>query len=452
MAWRGAIDTGQTLFGLATGSLPSAIAIVRLSGPAAHAIARSCFRPRSGEPLARDRGLSFGDLVEGGERFDEALAVVFPAASSPTGEDVVEFHCHGSEAVVRRLERILAERGARPAVRGEFSYRAFLNGKQSARGLETLADLFSTRQPADLSALFARRDGSLERLLSRVRESLIGVQAALDTAIDFSEEYSEAILQAKTPLVAAIHECSAAIQRYETFARGRDIARLILAGAPNAGKSSLFNALLGRRRALVYAEPGTTRDAIEEEIELGGRVVRLVDTAGVREATGEGPETEGIALTRTYLESGCRWLLVVDGTRGLSESDAGLLERYRPTLLQVVWNKRDVPGWSPAPAGLPALALSTVTGDGVSQLAEALRNSWGEGVPDAPLPTAGEAARLRALREALQHLLLSLDAGAAPEVLAEENRSAIRLAEAVVGEIDTEAVLDRVFREFCIGK
>jgi tRNA modification GTPase len=255
---------------------------------------------------------------------------------------------------------------------------------------------------------------------------------------------------AKAPLLKARDFCQAIASRYEVFKQGGQTPRLVLAGAPNAGKSSLFNALLCRYRAIVNAEAGTTRDAIEEEVELRGRRWKLVDTAGFRDA-GSDTEKQGIDLGAHYLESASFWVLVVDGTVGLTEAEAHLLKVYGALPHLVVWNKKDLPGFLPSDRA--DVEVSALDSGSVKELSLLLAD---RAVPppesNRALPTSFQAKRLLAAATALDALLGNLSSGVVPEVLGEANRMVLRQVESVVGDVGVEEVLDRVFAEFCIGK
>lgn len=454
--WKRSLDPSDTIFALTTGSLPSAIAIEKLSGPRAFEIGSKIFSTKSGSPLSKKRGLQLGTLSdESGKKIDEVLALVFVAPDSYSGENTIEFHCHGSPAIIRRLEQMLVHYGASPARKGEFSYRAFLNGKLSSRELQTLGDLYHSREVADLQRIYERRDGSLEIVIAELRKELIGLQAIFDTAVDFSEEYSSVLSRAKEPLAVVIHSCSDIIQRYAWFQSGSDHPRLVLAGRPNAGKSSLFNALLCRYRAIVHEEPGTTRDVIEEDIEVEGKLWKMVDTAGIHWDT-QGAEREGIILGENFLASASYWILVVDGTIGLGSEDRDLLRRFGENGHLVVWNKSDLAGWRKPPLldGSSVLAVSAKTGESLTRLWEKLKCEMialGNGTVE-PLPTAVESARLSTVKEQLEDLKRSLEEEIPPEYLAEKNRRIIQSLDVVMGEVDPEEVWEIVFRDFCIGK
>jgi tRNA modification GTPase len=452
---RNNLDLTETIFALATGRLPSAVAIEKISGPDAFTIAHQLFKTTDGKPFVNNRGMYFGILVDQqGRRFDEVMALVFVGPRSHSGENTVEFHCHGSTAVILQLETLLLDAGARPAEKGEFSYRAFLNGKMSKEQLDTLSDVFLARDSLDLNRIYSRLDGSLNEQINRVRVSIIKLQAIFDTAVDFSDEYSSVIELASSNLKVVIHECSLITHRYERFRGGTKSPRLVLAGRPNAGKSSLFNSLLGRYRAIVHDEPGTTKDVIEEDIVLGGRLWKLVDTAGVRSGVTD-PEKQGIEIGANFLSASSCWVLVVDGSMGLSEAETALIRDFGTKPYLVVWNKDDLPNWHP-PENLknPVFPISALTGHKMdlfwAALVETAESIGGDS--GAPLPSAVQAARLQMVSSELTVLMEELRKGVPPEFLAERNRHLLNALEGVVGEVGTEDVLDRVFSEFCIGK
>lgn len=447
---RKSLSFEDTVFALASGPLPCAVAIYRVSGRGALAWAAKYFRGGSGKK-PESRSMLYGVIVDAaGQEVDQVLLLTFIAPHSFTGENVIEIQCHGSVAVAEKLERLFLAEGFRPAERGEFSYRAFHYGKMDLGAMAQLGDVFTARSGHDLERVYQRRDAALEAEVGKVRERLIRLQAILDTAVDFSEEYSSVVESAKGPLGEARDLCRSIANRYEVFKQGGQTPRLVLAGAPNAGKSSLFNALLCRYRAIVHSEAGTTRDAIEEDVELRGRRWKLVDTAGYRDAGSE-TERQGIDLGASFLESASFWVLVVDGTIGLTEPEARLLKTYGALPHLVVWNKKDLPGFLPSDRA--DFETSALDSESVRKLA-ALLSEKAVPPPESTraLPTSFQAKRLLAAADALDGLLKDLSSGVVPEVLGEANRMVLRQVESVVGDVGVEEVLDRVFAEFCIGK
>ncbi len=451
--WRRPLSTTETLFALSTGSLPSAIAVVRLSGANAFSIARSLFVPAGGGWEWGKRGMVLGELRDPhGEKIDEILLLSFVAPHSFTGEDVVEFHCHGSPPIIHKLNDSLESLGARPATPGEFSFRAFLNDKLSWERVQALTEVYKARDFADLSRIYGNRKEALGGFIAQLRDRLLGLQGILDTAVDFSEEYSAVIHEAKRPLETIIRECSAVSQRYSRFREGGTVRRLVLAGRPNAGKSSLFNALLGRYRTIVSPVPGTTRDVVEEEIEIGDCRWRLGDTAGVREAQ-DFVEGVGLEMGEAHLQGASFWILVVDGTQGLGAAERNLLAKWGNKPHLIVANKRDREEWKSPSAD--AIEVSALTGLGIESLwaylEGALKGVLAEGNSEA-LPPLGLVLQLDGILQELKALQFDLESGLPPEVLGERGRRTLGLAEGLVGAVDPEAVLDKVFSEFCIGK
>lgn len=445
----------DTVFALTTGALPTAVAIVKLSGPKAFLIAESIFFS-SGEKFSKKRGLWFGELRSvGGNKIDDIVAITFVAPNSHSGEDTVEFHCHGSLAVIRTLEKELIHLSARPASRGEFSYRAMLNGKQSPIDLENLADIFKAVHLADLDMVYSRKDGGLEKKVEELRKKLIGLQAILDTAVDFSEEYSTVAEQSLAFIDKLIHECSEVTQRYSRFKGGKTLPKMVLVGLPNAGKSSLFNAILGRYRAIVSDQEGTTRDAIEEQIEVLDRPWTVVDTAGIR-ATQNTIEKEGIELGAAFLASASLWILVVDGTQKLTSKESELLTQYQHIPHLVFWNKKDLKSWNPHPGDFKDRIVegSVFVIRDIERFWASLEKIIGSEQigQTGPTPTAVQAGRLELVASALQEFRSEIALGLPPEILAEKNRKIMDQLENVVGKIAVDDVLGRIFSEFCIGK
>jgi tRNA modification GTPase len=416
------------------------VAVVRVSGPdAGRALAAL-----AGDPPP-PRVASLRTLRQGsGEEIDRALVIWFPAPRSFTGEDVAEFHVHGGRAVREALFQAFAELGLKPAGPGEFSRRAVERGRLDLTRAEAIADLVEAETPAQLRQALRQYDGALADLYQSWRAQLIGVLGRAEAAIDFADdgvgekEFDAARTEAGK-IIAAIERHMDDRRRGEALREG---LKLTILGPPNAGKSSLINALAQREAAIVSETPGTTRDVIELRLNLGGYLVHVADTAGLREAH-DAIEAEGVRRALAQAENSDLVLLLRDGTIPYTE--------YRgvmPDLL--VWNKSDLVGFR-NPGGL---ALSLKSGDGLRELVDAITALVAQ-----RLETNGEAPALtrprhrQALSEALESLRHSLTAPHdRPELFAEDLRLALRAMGRITGQVDVEELLDQVFRDFCIGK
>lgn len=428
------------IFALASASGRAGVAVVRLSGPGAGAMARAL-----AGPLPAPRQAVLRRLVDRDREIDHALLLWFPAPASFTGDDVAEFHIHGGRAVREALFSALLALGARPAEPGEFSRRAVENGKLDLTRAEAIADLVDAETPAQLRQALRQHDGALADLYEGWRERLIAALGRAEAAIDFSDdgvgeaEFAAARCQAM--------EVSAQIQGHINDAgRGeslREGLRLTVLGPPNAGKSSLVNALARRDVAIVSDIPGTTRDVVEARLDLGGYLLQVADTAGVRQ-TKDAIEAEGVRRALAHAAGGMT-LLLLDGS--LADARAGLPpDLPQPDL--TVWNKSDLGGRR------DGISISLKTGAGVSELVKLLQEKVQqklESKDGAPLLT--RPRHRHALGEALNHLRHGLAAPEdQPELLAEDLRLAMRAIGRITGRVDVEELLDFVFRDFCIGK
>jgi tRNA modification GTPase len=433
---------------LATPPGRSAVAVVRLSGAGAFEIAaRVIERFRPDRPRHATLAV-FRD--SSGTPIDRGLYTVFPGPESYTGDDLVELSCHGGLAVPVRLVAALQAAGARPAAPGEFTRRAVLNRKLDLLQAEAVGDLIDATAPAQAGAALAQLDGNLSARVAQLRERLLEAEALLGYDIDFPGEDDGPVPAAR---IAAVLEAAAdQIRRLLATApageRLREGALVVLAGRPNVGKSSLFNALLGSERALVTEVAGTTRDAIEAHTDFLGWPVRLADTAGLR-TTGDAVERLGVEVSRRWLGAADLVLLCVEAGRPL-EPDESDLAAGRPVL--VVRTKADL-----ALTTDGELAVSAVTGQGL----DTLRRAAGERLFGARIQLADlEPALTRARHaESLRRALAAL-AGARPHlgsggdaVLAAHHvREAVSALDELIGTVDVEEVLGRIFATFCVGK
>jgi len=428
----------SSIFALASGPGRAGVAVVRVSGP----LAEASLRALAGA-LPQPRHGTLRRLAHRGTEIDHALLLWFPAPHSYTGEDVAEFHLHGGRAVREAVFSALAELGLRPAEPGEFSRRAVENGKLDLTRAEAIADLVDAETPAQLRQALRQHDGVLADLYEGWRGRLIAALGRAEAAIDFSDdgvgdaEFADAR--------RAAGEISQEIQEHMNDAgRGeslREGLRLTILGPPNAGKSSLINALARRDIAIVSDTPGTTRDVIEARLDLGGYLLLVADTAGVRD-TKEPIEAEGVRRALSHAKGGMT-LLLLDGS--VDDPRAGLpADLPEPDL--IVWNKADL-GFA-----REGLSISLKTGEGISMLLKMLQQKVQHKLENGA-PALTRPRHRHALREALAHLQHGLAAPQAqPELLAEDLRLAMRAIGRITGAVDVEELLDFVFRDFCIGK
>ncbi len=435
----------DTIFALATGAGRGAIAVLRVSGAASGPILRAM---ASTLPKARQASLRRLRAVPGGEVLDQALVLWLPGPASYTGEDSAELHLHGGPAVIAAVAGALASLGARPAEAGEFTRRAFLNGRMDLTAAEGIADLIAAETQAQRRQALRQADGALARLLEGWAEQLIRLLAHQEAAIEFADDDLPSDLgqRARAGAAALRAEVASHLAEDSRGERLREGVVVAILGAPNAGKSSLLNALAGREAAIVSARAGTTRDVVEVRLVLAGVPVTLADTAGLREAADE-IEQEGIRRARRRAEEADLVLAVFAAD---TPPDASTLAWVRPGTL-VVANKVDL---APAPGligGVAPLALSARTGAGLDAVrmrleAEAVRLA---GTGDAALLTR---PRHRAALSEAATWLAQAEEAALPELVSESLRAALRALGLLTGRVGVEDILDVVFGEFCIGK
>lgn len=444
-----ALESSATIFALASGHGRAGVAVIRLSGPGAGpALCRLAGRELP--PARKAARVRLRD--QRGELLDDGLALWFPAPASFTGEDVTELHVHGGRAVIAAISEELSALGLRPAEPGEFSRRAFDNGKLDLTAAEAIADLVEAETAAQRRQALRQMEGGLAELYDGWRGELMRALAHFEAAIDFpDEDLPHAVEDQVWGTVARLRRAMAAhlaeAPRGERLREGLHVA---IVGAPNVGKSSLLNRLARRDAAIVSATAGTTRDVVEVHLDLGGYPVVVADTAGLR-AAAEDIEGEGIRRARARAETADLMVAVFDAT-ALPDLDPHTLALVDGRSL-VVLNKVDLAA-VPRPeqlGGHPVLAVSAATGEGIDALAAAVgqRAAALLGSGSAPVPTR---ARHRA---ALADCLAALErAPAAPlaELQAEDLRMAARALGRITGRVDVEDLLDVIFRDFCIGK
>lgn len=433
---------------LATPPGRSALALIRLTGTGAFAVAERVIAGFRSKPARRARLTTFHGAD--GETIDQGVYTVFPGPHSYTGEDLVELSCHGGMLAPRRVLAALHAAGARPAAPGEFTRRAVLNGKLDLIQAEAIGDLIDATAPAQAAAALRQLEGGLSQRLSTLRESLVEVQALLSYDIDFPDEDDGPISphQIAERIGGVAGQIRHLIATAPSGERLREGALLVFAGRPNAGKSSLFNALLGTERALVTEVPGTTRDAIEAYTDFLGWPVRLIDTAGLWNAP-ERIDRLGVEVSRRYLAAADLVLLCVEAGREVGEEEA-VIAQERPSVL--VRTKADL---SDRPAR--GIRVSVLTGEGLDGLRHvaaervfADRISLGDLEP--VLTRERHRVALNRAQTALAASLPHLVAGGDSVLAAHHVREATAALEELLGTVDVEEVLDRVFASFCVGK
>ena len=427
---------------LATPPGRSALAVIRLSGAGAFGIAARVIPGFRVDPPRTAHYAAFRDGA--GQLIDRGIYLVFAGPRSETGEDVVEFQCHGGLAVPARLVAAIEAAGARPAHPGEFTRRAVMHGKLDLLQAEALGDLIDAEAPAQARAALVQLEGGLSRRIAALRAGLVELLALLAYDVDFPEEDDgpvarDRIEAARATVLAGVEQLLGTAPLADRVRRG---ALVVLAGPPNAGKSSLFNALLGHERALVTEIPGTTRDAIEAHVEFHGWPIRLVDTAGLGEAT-DRLDALGQAMGRRFVE-GADLVVELGGSaaRRLGGSASGRL---------AVRSKADLGGEG---EGLP---VSAVTGQGLAELKRAIVEQLfqsGAGFADLEpaLTRERHRAALSTARDALAATATQLGPRGEAVLAAHHVQEAVRALDGLVGVVDVEEVLDRVFASFCVGK
>ncbi len=457
---------------IATGNTPSAIGIVRVSGTGCFDACAQVFRHAGGRAFKdlEPRRLHYGDMLDQeGRILDQGLAVRFPAPGSYTGEDSAEFHCHGSPAVLRELLAALFAAGARQAGPGEFTKRAFLNGRLDLTQAEAVADLIDAETAAAARNAAAQLDGGLRRVLEPVQESLLEITSRFYAVVDYPDEditdiqpeqIAESLRSAEQNLSRLLDTC----RRGQVLKRG---VRTAIVGLPNAGKSSLLNALAGYERAIVTDVPGTTRDTVEESAVCGGVLLRLIDTAGIRD-TEDVVEQQGVERSQKAMES-ADLIFLVDDSAAEEDRDIGadldLTEAVCRTGKPWIYiaSKRDLSGVigtsvssldghiSPA----ASVSLSALTGEGLDELERAVAALFPAGDPQEAgsllTDQRQEEAAFRA-RNAVRRAMEALENGLTPDAVLTDAEEALDALGELTGRTAKEEIVSRIFSRFCVGK
>lgn len=432
------------------------IAIVRLSGAQSECILSRVFSTKGGRAV-ENRRLTFGYIHEGDVHIDEAMAVLMRAPHSYTREDVVEIHCHGSQALVGRILRLLLREGARMAQPGEFTYRAFLNGRIDLAQAEGVMRMIRADSERAMRSAVRQLEGGVSAYVREAREEIVALLASLSAAVDFPDEVDETLAAREV-----MDACQAMESRLRSSCDSRagrmeeEGLRVVLAGQPNAGKSSLLNALVGGERAIVTDIPGTTRDTLTEVIQLDGLRVVLTDTAGLRE-TGDTVERIGVERARKALSEADVRLWVIDCSSSLDGRDMETLCGMTPQL--IVLSKGDLPSQVDARdielrfPPVPVVTVSALTGEGMDALRRALVSFAPE--DDTESAALSQARHVEAALRACASLAdarAAISDGLPLDVAAIDLSAALDALGEITGETMNEAVIDEVFARFCVGK
>lgn len=459
-------DTGDTIAAIATPLGAGGIGVVRLSGPDAVPIAQRVFVRPNGAPLRQPQShrMYYGFVLDSaGERVDEGLCCVMRQPRSYTREDVAELQCHGGVLTTQRvLEAVLAQ-GARVAEPGEFTRRAFVNGRLDLTQVEAVIDVINARTLASHRAALQQLEGTLSQRLRALREELLHVSVALEVGIDFPDEDIDfvPVPALRASLLALADQLTRLLA---TFAQGRTLREglaIAIVGRPNVGKSSLLNALLGRDRAMVSPHPGTTRDTIEEALHIAGFLVRMIDTAGIR-VSSDTLEQEGMRRARAAAQQADLLLVLLDASVPLTADDVLVLTETAQTPRLLVRTKSDLPAsWFPEAladytAHEPCLDVSAVQGEGLETLERLLVHRALGHEPFAQdeilLTRARHYQNLSTACTNVHTAAQGLQQNMPLELVAFEVTEALQQIAEVLGEHCSDEILDRIFSSFCIGK
>jgi tRNA modification GTPase len=455
-----------TIAAISTPFGESGIGIVRISGPSAEPIARKLFKPKKDQPYFISHHFHFGEIIDNqsGNPVDEVLIVLMKSPKTYTREDIVEIHCHGGYFILQKVLELVLREGARLAEPGEFTRRAFVKGRIDLTQAEAVIDLIRAKTEKSLEIATQQLKGVLRREMEDFRSRLIDNLALIEAHIDFPEEEIESVAfgEMKEDWTGMILQLQEWINSYEEGRIFRDGISCAIVGKTNVGKSSLLNVLLRQDRAIVTPIPGTTRDVIEEVVDIHGIPVRLMDTAGLRKPT-DSIEREGVRKAKERVADADFVLLMLDGSRSLDGDDREIFKEICGKRMMVVINKKDLPqeiSCKEVKELFPKdhlISISALRNDGVEDLKKAIYASLvHREVRATPehlvVANIRHKKALNQVRDSLSNAARELGEGTSLEFVAFEIGSALEALGNLVGETATEEVLNRIFEKFCIGK
>jgi len=437
-------DLNDTIAAVATSAGEGGIAIIRISGESALEILKSIFIPATGGEFVPSM-MRYGRIVEGGRTLDEVMAVYFASKHSYTRQDVVEIHTHGGR-VCQSVLRLVCEKGARAADRGEFTYRAFINGRIDLSRAEAVMSLIRAGSEQAQRAGISQLEGGVSAVLGRAKQQLIEAVTLIDAAADFPDEIDEdvtfdRVVELSNGVLDTLLRMTD--ERYAHIMQSG--ANVVIAGRPNAGKSSIMNSLLSCERAIVTDIPGTTRDSISERTEIRGIQVTLTDTAGIRE-TGDKIEKIGVERAKTLINRADCVVLVLDGSSEITDDDRELLALKDERFIIAV-NKQD----KGSVTDIEGIAVSALTGEGMDKLTDAIYSMVSPGEDDEKLINLRHIECAKRAKVCLERVV-NAPQGTYLDLLRDDLTSAADILGEITGENVTESIIDGIFASFCVGK
>lgn len=459
------MNSAETIAAIATAPGTGAIGIVRLSGPGVEEIRQKLFKPRSASGELKSHQFYHGDIVSPrtGKVFDEVLAVIMRKPRSYTGEDVLEIHCHGGPVILQGILSEVVTAGARIAEPGEFTKRAFLNDRMDLCQAEAVIDLIQARTEKGVELALSQLKGGLREKIETNRGKLTEILADVEASLDFSEDVQETgdSKRIARRMQEIMRDLNALLSSYNEGKACRQGINAVIVGRTNVGKSSLLNRLLGEKRAIVSPVPGTTRDFIDDYINIGGMPVKITDTAGIRQ-TEDAIEQEGIELVWDQAGKADIVLAVFDGSEPLTDDDMALIEQVSDRHVIPVVNKVDLPrllDLDVLHSRFPdrnMINVSAKFGEGVPELTDAIRRSVFAAGADSQCDVIITTLRHKLALETTLYFLGQATAGIvadrSPELVAYDIWDALGGLDDIVGKTTSEDILDRIFSHFCIGK